>query len=138
MNNDEEWKELYPLLKSVHKKLKAEWYKGLEGGFSINQTRMLQYVNTESPMKSTDIAELLFITAGGVTLLGDKLVEKGLIRRKRSNEDKRVVYLEMTAEGKQYIDSLKQNDEAIIRYLSERVSQHDLEHLKRIFTLLDE
>lgn len=138
MNNYEEWKELFPLLKGVYKKLKTEWFKGIDYSFSVNQSRMIQYLNKQSPMKSTDLAELLFITAGGVTLMGDKLVERGLIRRYRGDEDRRVVYLEITDKGKQYIESFKENDEAIIRYLSERISMEDLAHLRRIFTLLNE
>jgi DNA-binding MarR family transcriptional regulator len=135
MNDYDEWKELFPLLKGVYKKLKAEWYKGMDCSFSVNQTRMIQYLDRQSPMKSTDLAELLFITAGGVTLIGDKLVERGLIRRNRGDEDRRVVYLEITDEGRHYIKSFEENDEAIIRYMSERVSPEDLAHLRRIFTL---
>ncbi|WP_054023993.1 MarR family winged helix-turn-helix transcriptional regulator [Bacillus sp. FJAT-28004] len=138
MKNYEEWKELFPLLKVVYKKLKTEWYKGIDCSFSINQTRMLQHLDKQSPMKSTDIADLLLITAGGVTLIGDKLMERGLIRRNRSDEDRRVVYLEITEEGKQFVESANENDDAIIRYMSERISQEDLEHLRRIFTLLDD
>jgi DNA-binding MarR family transcriptional regulator len=138
MNDYDEWKELFPLLKGVYKKLKAEWYKGMDCSFSVNQTRMIQYLDRQSPMKSTDLAELLFITAGGVTLIGDKLVERGLIRRYRGDEDRRVVYLEITDEGKQYIKSFEENDEAIIRYMRERVSQEDLAHLRRIFTLFND
>jgi len=137
MNNYEEWKELFPQLKVVYKKLKTEWFKGIDCSFSVNQTRMLQHLDKQSPMKSTDIAELLLITAGGVTLIGDKLVERGLIRRNRGDEDRRVVYLEITEEGKQFIESFNENDDAIIRYMSERISQEDLEHLRRICKLLD-
>ncbi|WP_161601597.1 MarR family winged helix-turn-helix transcriptional regulator [Paenibacillus luteus] len=138
MNDYEEWKELSPLLKGVYKKIKAEWYKGMDCSFSINQTRMLQYLSKHSPMKSTDLSELLFITAGGVTLMGDKLVERGLISRYRGEEDRRVVYLAITDEGRTYIDSFKENDEMIIRYISERISKQDLAQLKRIFTLLND
>ncbi|OBZ13138.1 MULTISPECIES: MarR family winged helix-turn-helix transcriptional regulator [Bacillales] len=138
MNDYDEWKELFPLLKGVYKKLKAEWYKGMDCSFSVNQTRMIQYLDRQSPMKSTDLAELLFITAGGVTLIGDKLVERGLIRRNRGEEDRRVVYLEITDEGRRYIKSFEESDEAIIRYMSERISPEDLAHLRRIFTLFDD
>lgn len=125
-------------IKGCLQKLKTEWYKGIDCSFSINQTRMLQHLDKQSPMKSTDLAELLLVTAGGVTLIGDKLVERGLIRRNRSEDDRRVVYLEITDEGKQFVKAFNENDDAIIRYMSERISQEDLEHLRRIFTSLDD
>ncbi|MDQ8738086.1 MarR family transcriptional regulator [Paenibacillus sp. LHD-38] len=137
MNNDVEWKVVYPILKSVYKKLREEWHKGSDCSFSINQTRMLQFLNRKSPMKSTELAELLFITAGGVTLMGDKLLERGLIHRLRCDEDRRVVLLAITDDGKKYIESFEERDEAIIQYISERISNEDLQHLKRIFKLLD-
>ncbi|WP_424766879.1 MarR family winged helix-turn-helix transcriptional regulator [Paenibacillus sp. sgz302251] len=138
MNDYEKWKELFPLLKGAYKKLRTEWYKGIDDSFSINQTRMLSILGRQNPVKSTDLAEMLQITPGAVTLMGDKLCERGLIHRKRGAEDKRVVYVEITEHGKQYEDTFKHNDEAIIRYIGERISEEDLEHLKRIFTLLNE
>ncbi|MEV5028920.1 MarR family winged helix-turn-helix transcriptional regulator [Paenibacillus sp. LPE1-1-1.1] len=137
MNNYTVWIELYPVLKSVYKKMRAEWHKGVDCGFSVNQTRMLQYLNRESPMKSTDLAEMLSITAGGVTLMGDKLLERGLIQRMRGDEDRRVVLLAISEEGKKYIESFEERDNAIIQYMSERISDEDLEHLRRIYKLLD-
>lgn len=88
-------------------------------------------------MKSTDLAEMLSITAGGVTLMGDKLLERGLIQRIRGDEDRRVVLLAISEEGKKYIESFEERDHAIIQYMSERISDEDLEHLRRIYKLLD-
>lgn len=88
-------------------------------------------------MKSTDLAEMLSITAGGVTLMGDKLLERGLIQRMRGDEDRRVVLLAISEEGKKYIESFEERDNAIIQYMSERISDEDLEHLRRIYKLLD-
>lgn len=88
-------------------------------------------------MKSTDLAEMLSITAGGVTLMGDKLLERGLIQRMRGDEDRRVVLLAISEEGKKYIESFEERDKSIIQYMSERISDEDLEHLRRIYKLLD-
>lgn len=138
MDEYEEWKELFPLLKGVYKKMKLEWHNSIDCSFSMNQTRMILYLNNQSPMMSTELAELLLITAGGVTLMADKLIDKGLIRRFRSEEDRRVVYLAINDEGKKHIDTFKKNDDAVIRYMYERISKEDLSHIRRIFTLLND
>ncbi|OMF27177.1 hypothetical protein BK133_19680 [Paenibacillus sp. FSL H8-0548] len=138
MKEYDEWQELFPLLKSVYKKMKIEWHKGTDCSFSMNQTRMILYLNNQSPMMSTELAELLFITAGGVTLMADKLIDRGLISRIRGEADRRVVYLAITDEGKKYIDAFIKNDAAIIRYMNERISTEDLMQLRRIFTLLND
>ncbi|MBD2867418.1 MarR family winged helix-turn-helix transcriptional regulator [Paenibacillus arenilitoris] len=137
MNDYEEWKEIYPLLKGAYKRLKAEWSGGSGDCFSPNQSRMLYELSRQSPMKSTDLAEKLMITAGAVTFMTDKLSDMGLVRRKRGEEDRRVVYLEITEEGKQaYLDTFRNNEEAAIRYIGSRISKEDIRHLKRIAALL--
>lgn len=136
MDNYEEWKSLSPLLKTTYKKLKAEWYKGIDANFSMSQIRMMQILDNNSPMKSTDMAEMLCITAGAITLSADKLCERGLVNRYRSDTDRRVVYLEIMDKGREYLASFRSNDEHLIKYVSERITIDDLKELKRIVTLI--
>ncbi|MDQ0058604.1 DNA-binding MarR family transcriptional regulator [Paenibacillus harenae] len=138
MSNYEEWITLSPLFKSTYKKLKAEWYKGVDDTFSISQIRMMQHLSRHSPLKSTDLAELLLLTAGAVTLMGDKLYDRGLIDRYRGERDRRVVYLAITELGKQYISSFRANDEQLIKIITDRIPEEDLRELRRIVTLLNE
>ncbi|MGO4538503.1 MarR family winged helix-turn-helix transcriptional regulator [Paenibacillus sp. 2TAB19] len=138
MSNYEEWLSLSPLLKSTYKKLKAEWYKGVDDSFSISQIRMMQHLSRTSPIKSTDLAEMLCVTAGAVTLMGDKLYERGLIDRYRGEQDRRVVYIAITEQGKQYISSFRANDEQLIKIIAERITEKDMHELKRIILLLNE
>ena len=48
---------------------------------------------------AADLARVACHDAGAVTRLLDRLEDKGLIRRQRSDADRRVVKLELTAEG---------------------------------------
>ncbi|MCA0754794.1 MarR family transcriptional regulator [Paenibacillus sp. N4] len=138
MDNPEDWKELFPIMKGVFKKLKTQWCKEMKDEYSINQLRLLQLLDRKSPMKSTELADLLLITPGAVTLMGDKLCERGLIRRYRSQEDRRVVKLELTEDGKLYTDTFKGNDEIVVKYIQNRLSPEDIGHLRRIVKLLDQ
>jgi DNA-binding MarR family transcriptional regulator len=47
-----------------------------------------------------ELARLCTLDAGGMTRLLDRLETKGLVRRVRSNDDRRVVNLELTDEGR--------------------------------------
>ena len=52
------------------------------------------------------IAEAVLIKTGSITYVIDKLEDKGWLTRSDCKEDRRVVYIELTDEGKQVMDSI--------------------------------
>lgn len=53
-----------------------------------------------------ELAESSLLTSGGITFRLDKMESDGLVRRIRSEEDRRVVYAELTDEGLKKIDEV--------------------------------
>ena len=53
----------------------------------------------ETPKSASDLCKGISYDAGAMTRMIDRLESKGLIRRNRRPEDRRVVYLELTEEG---------------------------------------
>ena len=53
----------------------------------------------ETPKSASDLCKGISYDAGAMTRMIDRLETKGLIRRNRRPEDRRVVYLELTEEG---------------------------------------
>jgi DNA-binding MarR family transcriptional regulator len=51
------------------------------------------------PKSAADLCKEISYDAGAMTRMLDRLESKGLIRRKRSPEDRRLVHLELTEEG---------------------------------------
>ncbi len=49
---------------------------------------------------AAELARLTFLDAGAVTRMLDRLEDKGLLRRVRSAQDRRVVHLELTPQGR--------------------------------------
>ena len=56
-------------------------------------------------MTSTELARTMLVTTGGVTLRVDRLEKSGLVERVRDSDDRRVVYVYLTAEGIRAIDT---------------------------------
>ena len=52
----------------------------------------------------SDLKEKLFITGAGATGIGNHLVNKGLAKRTRSDQDRRIVNIEITDKGKRVIE----------------------------------
>ncbi|CAM4338838.1 MarR family winged helix-turn-helix transcriptional regulator [Paenibacillus tarimensis] len=125
--------ELTALFKTVIKRFRAEWAKGIEDDMTVTQFRLLQLLKTEGQKKTMDIAEALMVTPGAVTGMADKLIAGGLVVRKKSELDRRVAYLEITEKGMKRADELLDKQIQTVGNLFRDFPDEDIEHLKRIY-----
>jgi DNA-binding MarR family transcriptional regulator len=77
----------------------AEWVRLNKSGLSSSQALMLIILKKNGPQQAKDLMELLAITSGGVTVISEKLIRMGFIRKVKKAQDRRAHYLEITAEG---------------------------------------
>lgn len=82
------------------------------------------------------IAEAVLIKTGSITYVIDKLEDKGWLTRSDCKEDRRVVYIELTDEGKRVMDTIFPQHQLVIEdVFSELTEQeHDIliDLLKRV------
>lgn len=101
------------------------------------QVFLLIMLNNQGTVKATDIAVKLGITSGAVTGMTDKMEKLGLIRRERSEEDRRVVRISLTEHG---ADTLERIRLARFNRLSELISQlepDELQQMEHVFTKMN-
>jgi DNA-binding MarR family transcriptional regulator len=67
-----------------------------------------------------------------VTRLIDKLVDRGLVERSRSEEDRRMTIHTITNDGLDLLDELDPKIREVQDWFGDRVSDRDLGHLSRI------
>jgi MarR family transcriptional regulator, 2-MHQ and catechol-resistance regulon repressor len=60
---------------------------------------ILEALYHKGPMLLGEIQRKILVTSGGITYLVDRLVEKGLVRREQSEEDRRARYAVLTPAG---------------------------------------
>jgi DNA-binding MarR family transcriptional regulator len=70
------------------------------GSCNKREVRLIEIVGKKSQIMMTEIAEQAMLSLSTVTGLVDNLVAKSLVRRERSEQDRRVVRIELTDEGK--------------------------------------
>ncbi|MOA35011.1 transcriptional repressor MprA [compost metagenome] len=75
-------------------------------------------------------------TSGAVTALCDKLEKKGLAERKRKENDRRTVWLEITVEGKAMLDRHRNIGTRSIMTLFDGMSPEQLEQQIALTTLI--
>lgn len=125
--------ELFERLSAVMRCLKsaaAQAYGTLEVGSA--QAKFLRHIGRHSRISQADLARA---TDTAPTLTGralETLVERGWVRRKRSDEDRRQYVLELTAAGQRARERVEEAREEIIERLAAALDDEDIEDFDRI------
>lgn len=103
---------------------------------ALSQFRLLLLI--DRPAKSfmvSDVAEIMGVTAAAASRSTDRLVQRGLIKREVSPDDRRAVQLSLTEEGEEFLNRVREVSD---RYLGEALGDYDDERLEELSSLLDE
>jgi DNA-binding MarR family transcriptional regulator len=72
---------------------------GPHADLSMQELRVVEFLGDRGPRMMRELAEHLLVAVNSVTGTVDNLEAKKLVRRQRSDEDRRVVRVELTAAG---------------------------------------
>ncbi len=101
--NDREQKMAEELVSIFEKVLVAEeksLQKGYFSNLSLAEMHTLDAIGPYEARTMTETAQILGITVGTLTVSVDRLVRKGFVERRRDEEDRRVVRISLTRDGK--------------------------------------
>ena len=76
----------------------------------------------------------LGVARGTVTGIIDRMEREGLVTRERSKEDRRVVYIKLTAKGRELAQGIPVEPMEIFRNALESLSAQEMKDLMRIMT----
>jgi DNA-binding MarR family transcriptional regulator len=92
-----------------------------ERGLTLPQLRVLFYVRAHPGTTTNALASLLGLTTATISGLVDKLVRAGLIERRPSEDDRRVIPLWLTPEGQATVGEIRQGNRAYLAALAEHL-----------------
>lgn len=75
-------------------------------GLTVTQFATLEVLHHLGSLSQADICGKLLKSGGNTTLVVDNLEKQGLVTRRRDDQDRRVVFVELTAAGKALIESI--------------------------------
>ena len=110
--------------------VRTEAYAAFEVGTA--QAKLLRHIGRESRISQADLARA---TDTAPTLTGralEPLVERGWVRRKRSEEDRRQYVLELSAAGQRVREKVETAREGIIEQMATVLDKRDFEDFDRI------
>jgi MarR family transcriptional regulator, 2-MHQ and catechol-resistance regulon repressor len=103
------------LMKAFHAAAKY-LYAGLEEtGIDETDFRILEVLLNKGPLPVNTIGPKVNLTPGSISTAVDRLVERDLVRRVESSEDRRVRVVSLTAKGKELIAPIFRKHAAEIR-----------------------
>ena len=98
---------------------------------SPHQLYFLNYLQRKKTVTPSEIAEQFGITLGAVTGFVDRLYKLGLIKRTRSEEDRRLVIIELTAEGQKRLEEFYSHREERHAEIIKQMSESEIQELNQ-------
>jgi len=109
-----------------------------EEGLTLQQYNVLRILRGAGPagLPTLDIGERMIERTPGVTRLVDRLIEKKLVQRERSAEDRRQVWCSVTARGRQLLarhdDEVNELEEQAFDCLESEELRHLIELANKV------
>ncbi|RHW38183.1 MarR family transcriptional regulator [Neobacillus notoginsengisoli] len=99
---------------SVNKKGESMLKEQIGSDLTNDQHYMLRYIRQSGECTSTELAEVFEVNKSAITAIITRLSDKGLVKRKRDEADRRVVYLTLTEEGMDLFEKTEQRIHALV------------------------
>ncbi|GGA78126.1 MarR family winged helix-turn-helix transcriptional regulator [Ornithinibacillus halotolerans] len=96
-------------------------------GMRTSDFSILEALYHKGRLTVREVSEAVLINTGSITYVIDKLEKKGLLERSNCKEDRRVVYIQITEEGKQLMDTIFPQHQQVIEELFDGIAEEDIE-----------
>lgn len=133
-NNNELSLDLFIVLARAYNSVIAHSTRSIQS-YGLNSTEfgVLDLLYHKGPQPLQKIGEKVLISSGNITYVVDKLQNKKLLVRIASPDDRRVIFADLTEEGRAFIeDVFPQHQNTIV----DSVAGLDLEEKKQVIELL--
>lgn len=128
----EKLKRLEEVFQEVARNIAIKIFQGADQNLTHPQFFMLKRLGKGSSTVS-EMAEYMGVSLSAITSMADRLVKTGYVTRKRSEHDRRLVWLELTDTGREVMEETTSRRREIINGLLGRLPEEDLESLYVIY-----
>jgi DNA-binding MarR family transcriptional regulator len=97
-----------------------------EGTLSLVHLNVLMILRSRGPLTMTHLAELLDVSVASATGIIDRMEKKGVIERRRSEQDRRVVEVYVTEGGQQVFSAMEAERRIRLTQLLGSIADADL------------
>ncbi len=101
---------------------------------TTDQFLTLQYIYQHGSITASEIAQEFGVGRSAITAIVNRLVEKELLIRKRSKEDRRIIALMLSNRGKEVVEA---TEKAMYRFLQEKLKHFELDDIERLLNSIE-
>lgn len=94
---------------------------------TMDQHLVMRYIQNIGPATSSQLAEAFFVKKSAITAIMNRLVDKGYIERLPDEQDRRVIYLTLTAEGRAVFAKSEQDIQATVEKYLFQLDEDEIE-----------
>lgn len=96
---------LYVVLSRANQWVSAHAHQDIrKSGLNPTEFGVLEFLYHKGPQPLQQIGDKILISSGNITYVVDKLERKGLVARRPSPQDRRVIYAEVTEQGSAFME----------------------------------
>ena len=110
--------------------------QGLKHDMTFSQVEVISFVGPSGKETMRSIADYLKITPPSATEIVAEMEKKGLVIRKSSKNDRRVVFVSLTNTARKLFVSLCKRKDVILKKMISRLDENDRKTLERIIRIL--
>ena len=111
-------------IREINKNVRKAWNFSISGP----QLHLLNILDANGEVRMSDLSEELGISGSGATSLANRMIKGNYIKRVRSIKDRRVVTLQITDEGRDFLETFsKSRDQALERFLGKLTADEKAE-----------
>ncbi|MGV3489642.1 MAG: MarR family winged helix-turn-helix transcriptional regulator [Tuberibacillus sp.] len=122
------------LIRESNKRVRKAWNFNLSGP----QLHLLNLLESNGHIRMSDLSEELGISQSAATALADRMIKGNYISRARSEDDRRVVKLVITDEGRKLLETFSASrDQALEKFISKLTPEEKAEFVRLCQKMLE-
>ncbi|OCA91727.1 MarR family winged helix-turn-helix transcriptional regulator [Pseudobacillus wudalianchiensis] len=129
--------DLLHTMDQVTNKLIIHWNKTFKENLGISHILVLSHLNEHGKSRPSDIAKALGLTPPSLTHLSEKLIQKKLAVRLADENDRRILYLDITDTGRSVLKKAHLEGQYLRRKLFEKLTAEERKQLLAIYEKLN-
>jgi DNA-binding MarR family transcriptional regulator len=104
----------------------------------FTEYKLLQKLAEAGATPMAKLSDEMYVTKAGVTAITDEMEQKGLVKRVRDGDDRRIVNVEMTTAGKKLYGQARQKHLAFVKKFVSDLEPEEIRTLLRIYNKLNQ
>lgn len=114
----------------------VKWTKTFPYQISISAILVLSELKLNGPQRQSDLANSLGFTPGAVTNISNRLIKEGYAERQFDNNDRRVIFLRITDQGKKVVKEAHERGKQLHLELFKVLSKSEIQNFLAIYQKL--